>query len=85
MNMKLADVMVTEVVTVRPEESVARAARAMRKKAVGCLVVALDGAIKGIITDRDLLGCIGKGHDPSQCKVSGHMSRLRASGLCGSR
>jgi signal-transduction protein with cAMP-binding, CBS, and nucleotidyltransferase domain len=42
---------------------------------VGCLVVTVDGAIKGIITDRDLLTCIGGNDDPSQCAVARHMSR----------
>ena len=73
--MKLKDVMVREVVTISAEESTATAARTMREKSVGCLVVTLDQAIKGIVTDRDLLGCLSESHDPRQCKISTHMSR----------
>ena len=42
---------------------------------MGCLVITAEGAIKGIITDRDLLGCIAAGHNPRECKISAHMSR----------
>lgn len=73
--MKLKDIMVREVVTISPEESTASAARKMREKSVGCLVVILDKAIKGIVTDRDLLGCLSESHDPRDCKISTHMSR----------
>jgi signal-transduction protein with cAMP-binding, CBS, and nucleotidyltransferase domain len=73
--MKLQDLMVAEVVQIALEDSIGEAAKRMREKEVGCLVVTADRAIKGIITDRDLLGCIGQGHDPYQCKISAHMSR----------
>ena len=73
--MKLRELMVTEVVQVTREDSIGEAAKRMREKADGCLVVTSDGAIKGIITDRDVLGCIAKGHNPCQCKISSHMSR----------
>jgi predicted transcriptional regulator len=35
----------------------------------------LDGAVKGIITDRDLLACLAEAHDPYRCKISAHMKR----------
>lgn len=72
--MKLQEIMVKNVVTIRPEDSTANAAQRMREKSVGCLVVAISAGVKGIITDRDLLGCLGEGHDPRQCNVSTHMS-----------
>ena len=42
----------------------------MRERGIGCLVVTVAGAIKGIITDRDLLDCIAEVHDPlaAQCR-----------------
>jgi signal-transduction protein with cAMP-binding, CBS, and nucleotidyltransferase domain len=73
--MRLRELMVTEVIQIAPDDSIARAAKRMRERAVGCLVATADVTIKGILTDRDLLGCIGQGHDPNQCKVSSHMSR----------
>ena len=73
--MKLQEIMVADVIQISPEEPVAVAARRMREKSVGCIVVTLDGSLKGMITDRDLLGCIAEGHRPSACPVLKHMSR----------
>ena len=44
-------------------------------EAVGCLGGNGDDAVKGIITDRDLLGCLAQMHDPYRCEVSAHMRR----------
>ena len=63
------------MIQISPGESIGEAAKRMREKSVGCLVVSTDGAIKGIITDRDLLACIGQSHSPDQCGVALHMSR----------
>jgi len=74
-SMKVEEIMIREVVQSSPENSISEAAKLMREKAVGCLVITVEGGIKGIITDRDLLGCIAVEHDPRECKVSTHMSR----------
>jgi signal-transduction protein with cAMP-binding, CBS, and nucleotidyltransferase domain len=73
--MKLQEIMRAEVIQISPGECIGEAAKRMREKSVGCLVITVDGAIKGIITDRDLLACIGQSHDPYQCPVARHMSR----------
>ena len=73
--MKVEEIMIRDVVESSPEKSINEAAKLMREKAVGCLVITIEGGIKGIITDRDLLGCIAAGHNPSECKISAHMSR----------
>lgn len=73
--MILQDIMVKDVATISPEATIANAARRMREKSVGCLVVTIERAVKRIITDRDLLGCISEAHNPSACEVSTHMSR----------
>jgi CBS domain-containing protein len=73
--MKLKDIMIRQVIQVSPEESIAEAGKRMREKSVGCLVATLDGAVKGIITDRDLLACLAESHDPYRCPVSVHMRR----------
>jgi signal-transduction protein with cAMP-binding, CBS, and nucleotidyltransferase domain len=49
------------------------AAKRMSESAVGCLVVTVGDAVKGIITDRDLLTCLSQRHDPHLCAVSAHM------------
>jgi CBS domain-containing protein len=73
--MKVEEIMIREVVQSSPENSISEAAKLMREKAVGCLVITVEGGIKGIITERDLLRCIAIGHDPRECKISAHMSR----------
>jgi len=73
--MKLEEIMIREVVQISPENCVGEAAKRMHERAVGCLAVTAAGAIKGILSDRDLLRCVAQGHDPRQCKVSTHMSR----------
>ncbi len=73
--MTLQEVMVRDVIQAAPEESIGVAAKRMRESAVGCLVITVAGAVKGIITDRDLLACLAAAHDPYQCKISRHMQR----------
>ena len=73
--MKLEEIMVKEVIQAAPDETIGVAAQRMRARAVGSLVVTLEGAVKGIITDRDLLACLARGHDPYLCKISTHMHR----------
>jgi CBS domain-containing protein len=47
----------------------------MAEADVGSLVVMNEGALEGIITDRDLVvRCLSGGHDSSTCWVSEHMS-----------
>lgn len=73
--MKLHDIMVREVVTVGAEETTAGAARKMREQSVGCLVVTMETTVRGIVTGRDLLGCLAEAHDPNRCKIAAHMTR----------
>lgn len=73
--MKLQEIMVKNVIQAAPEETIGVAAKRMRESAVGCLVVTVAGAVKGIITDRDLPACLAQGHDPYLCKISTHMQR----------
>jgi CBS domain-containing protein len=73
--MKLQDMMIRNVIQIAPAESIGTAAKRMSESAVGCLVVTVNDAVKGIITDRDLLGCLAQKHDPYRCEVSAHMRR----------
>jgi CBS-domain-containing membrane protein len=53
--MRIQDVMAKEVWTCRPDESLAAAAKIMWDRDVGAVpVVAADGKLVGILTDRDL-------------------------------
>jgi CBS domain-containing protein len=73
--MKLQELMIQTVIQAAPDETVAIAARRMREQAVGCLVVTSAGAVKGIVSDRDLLACLAAAHDPYRCNVAAHMRR----------
>src|SRR5271165_2179341 len=58
------------VATVTTEETLQRAACAMRDRHVGCLVVTQAGHPIGILTDRDLvLRAIAEGKDPRVSRV----------------
>ena len=57
--------------------SVADAARTMRAQNTGCLAVVENGALAGIITERDMaLGCLIDGHISRECPVRRHMTVL---------
>lgn len=73
--MQLKDIMTTNVVTITGEGTIASAAQRMAQANVGCLLVTNAGALKGIITDRDIaVRCVGAGEDPRLCQVSDHMT-----------
>jgi len=73
--MKLQEIMVRDVIQAAPDETIGVAGKRMRESAVGCLVITVAGAVKGIITDRDLLACLAQAHYPYRCKISAHMHR----------
>lgn len=73
--MKLEEIMVRDVMQAAPDETIGVAGKRMRESAAGCLVITVAGAVKGIITDRDLLACLAQAHDPYRCKISAHMHR----------
>ncbi len=57
----VAQVMTREVETVSPDESVAKAARRLLDKRIGCLpVVDAEGRLLGILTETDLLRALAK-------------------------
>ncbi|WP_328885261.1 CBS domain-containing protein [Streptomyces sp. NBC_00316] len=63
--MKASEYMMSPVVAVRPDTSAAQAARRMSEAEVGCLLVADDGRLRGIVTDRDLVvRCLAPGVPP---------------------
>ena len=75
--MNAAELMSSEFAVVNYTSSVADAAKMMRSQNTGCLVVVEDGALAGIITERDMvLGCLIDGHSSRTCEVSRHMTVL---------
>jgi len=71
-----------DVVTIRPDEDLTAAARLMREKHVGYLVVTEPGSqegrehVVGVITDRDVVvAVVAREVDPRDLKVSDVMTR----------
>ncbi|MEM2214431.1 MAG: CBS domain-containing protein [Candidatus Nezhaarchaeales archaeon] len=55
LSVKVSEVMTREVETIAPSKDLGEAARLMRSKGKGSLLVIDDGELKGIITERDLV------------------------------
>ncbi|WP_447041336.1 CBS domain-containing protein [Streptomyces sp. DSM 118878] len=59
------DVMTPGVVAVRPDASLVEAAQLMRAQDIGDVLVAVDGQVVGVLTDRDItLRAVADGADP---------------------
>ena len=72
--MQLADIMATDVLTVSPDATIADAARRMIARDTGAAVVIEDGALVGLISERDLMHAIPDACSP-ETPVSERMSR----------
>jgi CBS domain-containing protein len=73
---KVSDIMSAEVVKARKGENVHSAVRRLLLKRVGCLVVADDGKVVGIMTKGDVLNrAFLKQKDPKKLKVENVMTR----------
>ena len=53
--MNVREIMASIVQKVNPEDSLYKAARIMKEYDIGCVLVADDGSLLGVITDRDLV------------------------------
>ena len=74
-NRLVRDVMVTDVVTIEPWESLVAAARRMEEANVGMLPVVEDGRVMGVITDRDIVvRAVARGADPAALRVGDCLS-----------
>jgi CBS domain-containing protein len=72
----LGEIAIKPVVTITPDASIQEAARLMRAKKVGALVVTNSRKPVGILTDRDItVDVIAAGNDPEGTRVSEVMHR----------
>ncbi|HYL08079.1 MAG TPA: CBS domain-containing protein [Candidatus Udaeobacter sp.] len=69
------DLMSHSVVAGDPRHTLVKAAAEMRAHRISALAVLDNGAIVGIITERDLLRAIADGRDPGQTYVSQYMTQ----------
>src|SRR5687768_1044773 len=66
----VADVMVTDVVTLPPQSTLVEAALTMQRANVGMLLVVESGEVRGVITDRDIVvRAIARNADLSTTRV----------------
>lgn len=56
--LRVKDIMVTDVITIAPDATLAEAARAMRSARVGCLPVLEGDRLVGILSESDLIALI---------------------------
>src|SRR3989338_2261564 len=74
--MQVKDVMVTDVKTIGPAATVQEAAKAMRQFGIGSLIVTEADALKGIITDGDVLRkVVAEGKDGAKTAVREVMTK----------
>ena len=64
------------VVTMGPKDSLRKAAEMMKEAGVGSVAVEVDGALEGILTERDLLTAVAEFSDLDRDPVSKWMTAL---------
>ena len=65
--MEIKDIMMRSVETIEPDESLCEAARKMASQNIGLLPVWQDGALVGVVTDRDIVvRVLSEGKDPAK-------------------
>jgi CBS domain-containing protein len=66
----IGSLMKTDMVMVGPDMTVAEAARSMTENEVGAVLVVRDGALDGILSERDVLSrVVAEGRDPAATTV----------------
>jgi len=74
--MKIKEVMSTTVEVVAPDASLHEIAKKMKKSDCGCVVVAKDDRLVGMITDRDIaIRCLAENHNPADMVAEKVMTR----------
>jgi CBS domain-containing protein len=69
--LKVSELMSTRVVSVEPGTNVREAAVLMNRNNIGSVPVVENGAVSGMLTDRDIvLRCVAEGKDASTVRVS---------------
>jgi CBS domain-containing protein len=67
----VGEVMTRNPVTVRSDATIVDAARLMRDRDIGPLVVVDDERVRGIVTDRDIVvRAVAEGRDPSSVRIA---------------
>jgi CBS domain-containing protein len=68
---KVSELMTSAPVSMRSEQPLTEAAKAMREQGIGTVLVVDDGQLKGLVTDRDIVvRAVADGRDPNQTPVA---------------
>ncbi len=79
--MRARDIMTGSLITCAPDDSVAEAAKLMRDRNTGDVLVTDDGRLLGIVTDRDIaVRAAASGRDPTELPVRSSMSKHPVTG-----
>jgi CBS domain-containing protein len=74
-NRRVKDVMIADVLTIEASATLLEAAEQMRDANIGMLPVMEDGALRGVLTDRDLVvRAMSRDVRPSQAGVADYLS-----------
>ena len=73
--MEIATLINRSVVSLEPSRSLQLAAERMAEHGVGSVVVATEGEVPGIFTERDLLFALAGGADPNTSAIEAHMTK----------
>ena len=79
----LRDIAIRHLLTIEPHNTLQQAAKAMTERGVGSAVVILEGAIAGIVTERDILHAVADARDLSATPVDEIMTRDPVAGSPG--
>lgn len=74
--MTIRDLVGGSVVSMKPTESLRKAAELMREAEVGSVAVDVDGALEGILTERDVLTAVAEFADLDRDAISKWMTAL---------
>jgi len=72
--MRVRELVGGDVIWVSPDASLRRAAELMMSKEVGSVAVEVDGALEGILTERDVLRAVAEDADFDRDPTSGWMT-----------
>jgi CBS domain-containing protein len=73
--MHVSDIMRTSVKTADADDTFADVAKVMRSNGISSVVVIEDGALSGIVTERDVVNLVAAGGDPQSVRVVHGMTR----------
>jgi CBS domain-containing protein len=74
--MTIRDLVGGSVVQMVPTDSIRKAAELMKEAGVGSIAVVVDGALEGILTERDVLSAVAQFSDLDRDAISNWMTAL---------